>query len=285
MTPPSRADGQPHLSREDLSWFCAFLYARTGMQFGESKRYYIERRLHDRLRTTASPSFASYFSLLRADPAEAASVVDAFTVNETYFYREEHQFRCLSQDLLPYITGRKTPGDKVRIWSQPCSTGEEAYSIAIWLLENWPMVDAYNVEIVGSDIDGAALAAAKAGRYGPRALGRLSEGMQNAYFGPSRRNARTIIEDLRESVIFTAANLMDRASMTANGVFDVIFCRNVLIYFDDASRARAADNLYACLAPGGFICLGHTESMSRIDDRYTVRRFADAIVYQRPEAG
>jgi len=276
-------DALPHLTPEELRWFCEFLYARTGMLFGESKRYYIERRLGDRLRITASATFAGYFARLRADPAEAARVIEAFTINETYFYREDHQLRCLSQDLLPEISSRKSPGDKIRIWSQPCSTGEEAYSIAIWLLENWAMVDAYNVEIVGSDIDGAALAAAQAGRYGARSLARLPAAAQEAYFEPARRGARTLIEDLRESVIFTEANLVDRASMAANGAFEVIFCRNVLIYFDDASRARAADNLFASLAPGGFICLGHTESMSRIDDRFQMRRFADAIVYQRPE--
>ena len=268
-----------------VRWFCEFLYQRTGMQFGETKRYYIERRLHDRLGVTGSATFASYFMLLRADPTEAARGADAFTINETYFYREEHQLRCLSQDILPEIVRRKGPGDKIRIWSQPCSTGEEAYSIAIWLLENWPMVDAYNVEIVGSDIDATALAMAHAGRYGVRSLSRLPEPLIDRYFDPPRRAHRAIIQDLAESVIFTEANLIDRTSMTAHGVFEVIFCRNVLIYFDDASRLRAAENLYACLAPGGFLCLGHTESMSRIDERFRMRRFDDAIVYQRPEAG
>ena len=155
---------------------------RTGIQLGESKRYYIERRLFARLAATGSASFPHYFILLRSEPEEVVRVVDAFTVNETYFYREDHQFRCLSQDLLPEIVQRKAPGDRVRIWSQPCSTGEEAYSIAIWLLENWRMVDAYNVEIVGSDIDATALAAARAGRYGERALARLPKALVEAYF-------------------------------------------------------------------------------------------------------
>jgi len=94
-----------------------------------------------------------------------------------------------------------------------------------------------------------------------------------------------IVEDLRQSVQFTTANLMDPAETRQHGIFDVIFCRNVLIYFDDASRRLAAENLFACLAPGGFICLGHTESMSRISPLFEVRHFADAIVYQRPRGG
>jgi chemotaxis protein methyltransferase CheR len=253
------------------------------MQFGEAKRYYIERRLYNRLDATTSLSFASYFALLRANPNEAANVVDAFTINETYFYREDHQFRCLSQELLPEIARDKQAGDRIRIWSQPCSTGEEAYSIAIWLLENWPMVDAYNIEIVGSDIDATALALARAGRYGSRSLGRLPEKARDVYFDSMPGGELTIIKDLRESVAFTEANLVDRASMAANGLFDVIFCRNVLIYFDDAARARAVENLYACLSPGGFVCLGHSESMSRIDKRFIARRFSNAVVYQRPE--
>ena len=272
----------PRLSPDDLRRFCDFLYARTGMMFGESKRYYIERRLFDRMRIRDTSNFAAYFAVLRADPAEAETVVDNFTINETYFYREDHQLRCLSQDILPEIVRTKRPGDKVRIWSQPCSTGEEAYSIAIWLLENWPLVDAYNIEIVGSDIDATALATARAGRYSARSLSRLPELVQSDYFEPAKRGGRAIIQDLKESVTFTQANLIDRTSMIAQGAFEVIFCRNVLIYFDDSSRERAAANLFDCLTPGGFLCLGHSESMSRIDARFETRRFESAIVYQRP---
>lgn len=269
------------LSHDQLSWFCEFLKGRTGMLFGANKRYYIERRLHDRLRATGLATFDAYFACLAADPVEAAAVVDAFTVNETYFYREEHQFRCLTQDLLPAIAARKIPGDKIRIWSIPCSTGEEPYSIAIWLLENWPMVDAYNVEIVGSDIDSTALRAARAGRYGQRSLAKLPQPLVDAYFEPAGQGEWAIIPDLRESVIFTPANLIDRASMLANGAFDVIFCRNVLIYFDDPARIQGADNLYAAMAPGSYLCLGHTESMARIDERFEPKRFPHAIVYAR----
>jgi len=272
-----------HLAAEDLQRFCEFLYNRVGIQLGESKRYFIERRLFDRFAKTDSPDFSHYFQRLRSDPAEAAAAISAFTVSETYFNREDHQFHCLTESILPEVIAGKRPGDKIRLWSLPCSTGEEPYSLSIWLLENWRLVDAYHVEIVGSDVDTAALAAARAGRYGPRSLSRLSPEIIRDYFDPPHHGIRPIIEDLRESVIFTAANLVDAASMRANGVFDVIFCRNVLIYFDDTSRARAAGNLWSCLRPGGFICLGHTESMSRMNDQFELRRFPRAIVYQRPE--
>ncbi|WP_374471168.1 protein-glutamate O-methyltransferase CheR [Phenylobacterium sp.] len=273
------------LNPAELERFCDYLYQRTGMVYGEAKRYYIERRVADRMRATGEPRFSDYFHRLRTEPAELEAMINAFTVNETYFYREDHQLRALSRSILPAIARTKGPGDKIRIWSVPCSTGEEPYSIAIWLLENWPMVDAYNVEIVGSDIDTGALEAARRGRYGERALARLPADVADRYFEPAEDGEREIIEDLKESVRFTPANLIEGSTLAGQGPFEVIFCRNVLIYFDDAARARAADNLFTALAPGGFICLGHTESMARINDRFRPCRFEDAVVYQRPEDG
>ena len=227
-------------------------------------------------------SFAAYFAALRLDHGEVEALINAITVNETYFFREAHQLACLAGSILPEIVARRGPGDLVRLWSVPCSTGEEPYSLALWLLENWPLVDAYNVEIVGSDIDTRAIEAARAGVYGERSTARLPPAVLRSYFEAASGTARRLIADLRESVTFTAANLVDPASMAGQGRFDVVFCRNVLIYFDEASRLAAADNLFRALNPGGFLCLGHTESMARICDRFVVRRLPEAIVYQRP---
>ena len=146
-------------------------------------------------------------------------------------------------------------------------------------------MDAYDVEIIGSDIDTRALEAASAGIFGKRALMRLTPDLIAKYFVQLDDERWQILEDLRGSVRFTAANIVETAETRPHGQFDVIFCRNMLIYFDDASRRRAAENLYENLAPGGFICLGHTESMSRISPLFQARRFADAIVYQRPREG
>ena len=280
---PMGGAGAP-LTGEELQRLCDFLYRRTGMSYGESKRYYIERRVAQRIAMSGAASFPDYMALLRASPSEAGRLVNSFTVNETYFYREEHQLRCLGRSILPEIVARRGPGDLVRIWSNPCSTGEEPYSIAIWLLENWPMVDAYNIDIAGSDIDGDVVRAAMEGRYGDRALARLPADLVARYFGPREDGQRRIIDDLRESVRFGTANLIDPPGMAAEGRFDVVFCRNVLIYFDEASRRAAAETLFDALAPGGFLLLGHTESMTRISERFLVRRFEDAVVYQRPGA-
>jgi chemotaxis protein methyltransferase CheR len=274
------------LTGDELQRLCEFLYRRTGMVFTEAKRYYVQRRASERMEATGEGSFAGYFARLRADSGgEIEQIINAFTVNETYFFREDHQLRCLSRDILPERVAAKRRGEAIRIWSAPCSTGEEPYSVALWLLENWPDVDAYDIEIVGSDIDTRALEAAQAGVFGRRALMRLSPELVAKYFAPDGPGRWRILDDLRDSVRFTSVNLVEPASTRAHGSFDVIFCRNVLIYFDDASRRVAAENLYDALVPGGYICLGHTESMSRISPLFEVRRHADAIVYQRPTEG
>ena len=276
----------PALSEEEFRRLCDFLYRRTGMVFTEAKRYYVERRVVERMLGTGAKSFASYFARLRNDiDAEVEQFVNAFTVNETYFYREDHQLRCLTKDLLADRLRGRPAGQPIRIWSVPCSTGEEPYSIAIWLLENWPLVDRYEIEILGSDIDTRVLDSARSGVFGKRALMRLSPYLIEKYFVGNGLDEWKILDDLRESVQFTQANIVESRETRPYGRFDVIFCRNVLIYFDDASRRTAAENLYENLAPGGYICLGHTESMSRISSLFEVRRFADAIVYQRPAEG
>jgi chemotaxis protein methyltransferase CheR len=285
-TPAQVVPDYPALTEEEFRRLCEYLYRHSGMIFTEAKRYYVERRVNDRMAATGAHSFASYFGLLRLNAqGENEHFVNALTVNETYFYREEHQLQCLSHDLLRERIATKRGGDAIRIWSVPCSTGEEPYSLAIWLLENWPQVDDFEIEIVGSDIDTRVLQQAQAGIFGKRALMRLPPDLVKKYFTALLDDTWQILDDLRNSVRFSTANIVEPDEMRAHGRFDVIFCRNVLIYFDDASRREAAENLYENLLPGGFICLGHTESMSRISPLFEVRRFADAIVYQRPIGG
>lgn len=270
------------LSSEELLRLCDYLYRLSGISYDETKRFYIERRVAERMAHTSSSSFDSYMALLRSGSGEAEHLINIFTVNETYFYREDHQLRCLTQDILPEVIRGKVPGDLVRIWCVPCSTGEEPYSVAIWLLENWHLVDAYHIDIVGSDIDTRVLAAARRGQYGARALSRLPAALRKTYFSTSATGVTEIIPDLRESVTFTQVNLLDPWGVSDQGPFDIIFCRNVLIYFDDASRLAAVNNLSNALKGNGFICLGHSESMSRISLEFSARHFKDAIVYQRP---
>ncbi len=283
MAGPDGTTSPPqHLSPADFRRVTELLYRWTGMIFRDNKRYYIERRVAGRVLSRTGGDQRHYLALLAGDAEERQALINACTINETYFFREDYQLSALGDDLLPRIVADRRPGDLIRIWSLPCSTGEEAYSIAIWLLENWRLVDAYHVEIVGSDIDTDVLNQARDGRFGARALGRLDPALVNRYFEAEHRNRRRIVEDLRDSVQFSAVNIVDRASVAAQGRFDVILCRNLLIYFDEASRAKAAAHLFDALNPGGFLCLGHSESMTRTDERFAQARLADAIVYQRP---
>jgi chemotaxis protein methyltransferase CheR len=277
-------DALPPITEDEFRRLADFLYRRTGMVFTETKRYYVERRISERIVATSSHSFAGYFAYLRSEVRdEVEHLINAFTVNETYFYREDHQLACLSADLLKERVIAKRPGDTIRIWSVPCSTGEEPYSIAIWLLENWKDVDNYDIEIVGSDIDTRVLEAAAEGIFGKRALMRLTPQLIDRYFHGLDDERWQILDDLRQSVRFSRVNLIETKETRPQGRFDVIFCRNVLIYFDDESRRIAAENLYDNLLPGGFICLGHTESMSRISPLFEVCRYSGAIVYRRPQ--
>ncbi|PIF89712.1 chemotaxis protein methyltransferase CheR [Acidovorax sp. 62] len=272
----------PTLSDEDFDKFREFFYRKTGIQFEASKRYFVDKRLLDRMAATDSASFRAYFTMLRfqASGEELQSLTNLMTVNETYFFREEYQFRCLVNSLLPDLIARKKDKAPLRIWVLPSSSGEEAYSIAICLLERWALLNEYDIEIVASDIDTHILAAARAGLYSPRAVAQMPASYLQKYFRHTSAGYQ-LIDDVRSSVEFTRVNLSDRADTRGYRDFDVVFCRNLLIYFDDVSRKAAAETFYDAMKPGGFICLGHSESMSRISSLYRVRKFPEAIVYQK----
>ena len=199
--------------------------------------------------------------------------------NLTSFFREDHHFHALKDDLKPFV------GKPVRIWCCAASTGEEPYSIAMHLLEKWPGIDAHDVEILSSDIDTQVLDAAQRGVYSARSIANLPKSWLDKYFTRRGEHEWVISRDLVAAVEFSRVNLSDPADTRRFRDIDLIFCRNLLIYFDDQSRRAAAEAMYDALRPGGFVCLGHSESMSRISALYRVRRFADAMVYQKPLNG
>jgi chemotaxis protein methyltransferase CheR len=283
MTATRAAHDATGITEAEYQKFCEYFYRRTGISFGDNKQYFVDKRLLDRMRATGCASFDDYFARLRLHDAhgEIERLTNLLTINETYFYREDHQFDCLSASLLPELTARRRRGDRVRIWSMPCSTGEEPYSIAIHLLENWDRVDDFDIEIIASDIDTRVLSAAADGIYDARALHRLPRELVKRYFRAEGADRFRLIEAIRGAVRFTQVNASDTAAMRAFGMIDVIFCRNMLIYFDDKSRRQTVESFYDSLVDGGFICLGHSESMSRISPLFRVRSFPQAIVYQK----
>jgi chemotaxis protein methyltransferase CheR len=289
MHPEKPPAPQIRITDPEFRRFRDFFYRRTGIVFSDAQRTYVDRHLTDCIVAAGSRGFLDHFARLLVESAEMERLISSFTVNETYFYREDYQLRCLTSSLLDLITARKRPGQPIRIWSIPCSTGEEPYSIAIWLLENWSQVDAWDIEIVGSDIDSRVLKAAEAGIYSERSLMRLPRQLVAKYFtviaNGDYQGDYQIDDELRGSVRFSRVNVIDQGDTSRWRDIDVVFCRNMLIYFDEVSRRTAANNLYDSMVPGGFICLGHTESMSRISPLFQVCRFADAVVYQKPGEG
>jgi chemotaxis protein methyltransferase CheR len=273
----------PAISAEEFQKFREFFYRKTGIRYKTSSRYYVDKRILERIEATQSGDFRKYFVLLRfqASCEELQILTNRMTVNETYFLREEFQFECLVNSLLPEIIARKTDSRPIRIWSIPSSSGEEPYSIALYLLERWAGIDDWDVEIISSDIDTGILHKARIGRYSDRAVQYVPALWLKKYFIPLGDEYQ-ICESLRQSVGFTQVNLASPADTRAYRGFDIIFCRNLLIYFDDLSRKAAAETFYDALNAGGYLCLGHSESMSRISSLYQVRKFVEAILYQKP---
>jgi chemotaxis protein methyltransferase CheR len=273
------------ISLEEFQKFREFFYRKTGIQFDDNKRYFVDKRLIERIEATQSDTFRNYFTTLRFQTSgeELQQLTNLMTVNETYFFREDYQFKCLVESMLPAVCAQKKPGARLRIWSIPSSSGEEPYSIAIYLIEHWPQISEWDVELVSSDIDTNILQKARQGVYSPRSVQHVSPLLLDRYFKRQKSGDFQICNDLRDSVEFTRVNLSEVSDTRSYRNFDIIFCRNLLIYFDDLSRRKAAEVFYDALNPGGFVCLGHSESMSRITSLFSVRKFPEAIVYQKPE--
>jgi len=272
----------PSITTDDFLKFREFFYRRTGISFEPSKRYFVDKRLLERIEATRTGNFRAYFTLLRfqASGEEIEQLTNLMTVNETYFLREEYQFKCLVDSILPEIVRRRTGSTPIRIWCIPSSSGEEPYSVAMYLLETWSGIREWDVEIISSDIDTGILRRARAGRYSARSVQYVPPRWLARYF-KSVGDEYQLSDDLRQAVEFTRVNLAEPADTLNYRNFDVIFCRNLLIYFDDQSRQTAAETFYEALNPGGYVCLGHSESMSRISSLFEVRKFPEAIVYRK----
>lgn len=274
----------PVLSPGEFHRFKDFFYRKTGICFEENKRYFVEKRLLERMQRTGHEDFRGYFTFLRfeAHGKELQELTNLLTVNETYFFREEYQLRCMVDNVMDEIAKGTRGTQPIRIWSMPCSTGEEPYSIAIYLLEHWPKINSVDVEIIATDIDTNVLERCKEGVYSKRSIQNLPKHLLSKYFTKLSSGEYQLGKHLRQAVSFRRANLFEPGLHHAYSGIDLIFCRNLLIYFDDNSRRAAAQTFYDALNPGGFIFLGHSESMSRICSLYQVRQFSETLAYQKP---
>jgi chemotaxis protein methyltransferase CheR len=276
------------LSDIEFEKFREYFYKRTGINFTPAKRYFVDKRIETCIRNSGFRNFAGWYATLRlGDRTELLQdLINQLTVNETYFLREDYQFDSLLSTVLPKVLagrrGRNRMAGAVKILSLPCSTGEEPYSIALRLLEEWDQIDHVDVEIHGADIDSAVLDRAQHAVYGERSLQRVPKNWVAKYFTRIGTGRYQLDRAIRDAVTLHNVNVCDTPAVRAFQDFDVIFCRNVLIYFDEISSRRAAENLYGALRPGGFLFLGHSESMSRISPIFTPVRLPEGLIYQRP---
>ena len=261
-----------------------YIYRKSGIFLVEDKHFakvktFVERRSSE----VGVSSFRKYFFKLRFEDAggtEFQELMNAITVNETYFFREENQFDALATDIMPELHKLRPAGETLRILSAPSSTGEEPYSIVIKLLEEDNVINERDIEIVGIDIDSTVIDKARAGRFSDRSVHAIPKGIYAKYF---KKNGliNNFSEDLKGAVDFRVVNIFDKAQIRKLGKFDVIFSRNMLIYFDDASRKEVAMTFYDLLKPDGYVLLGHAEYMSRIVSVYTAKKINDTLVYQK----
>jgi len=272
------------VSEENFSKISEFIYRKSGIFLEYDKHYTkIETLIEKRADILNLENFRKYFFHLRFDDSdghEFQELMNGVTVNETYFYREKNQFEVLSTYILPELNRLKRAGEPIRILSSPCSTGEEPYSIVLHILEEAKVLEERDIEIVALDIDSTVIDKAKKGFFSERSIHAVPKNVLNSFFSKKSLGYQ-LSEDLLGAVDFKVANVFDKAKMRSLGKFDVIFSRNMLIYFDDASRKEVAMTFYDMVNPGGYVMLGHAEYMSRIVSVFKAKKVNDSLIYQR----
>jgi chemotaxis protein methyltransferase CheR len=264
------------------------IHEKFGLYFDENQRPSLRSRLQNRLASRGLRSFEDYFHDLRFGPdraEELQSMVSHLTNNETYFYRELPQLKVFADHVLPQIKERKArAGERtLRVLSAGCSTGEEAYTLAMIVFDSGHFFWNWDVEVTGLDVDQAALDKARKGVYQHNSFRGLAPELKTRHFTTVGTSAQ-VKEPIRRLVTFRRGNLVEPASFEGLAPLDAIFCRNVLIYFSDAMILRAVRIFRNILAPGGYLCLGHAESLSRITDLFQPVRFQGAMAYQASAA-
>ncbi|MHB1011867.1 MAG: CheR family methyltransferase [Desulfobacteria bacterium] len=254
-----------------------YIYDQTGIFVPDSKKYFLENRLSHRILEKKLSSFDEYLLFLRTSGnGELRNLYDAVTTNETYFFREPHQFDVFTNHILPRVLERNRSRG-IKVWSAACSTGEEPYTIAAILRETSPGVQA---KVFGSDISDAALESARKGIYSTYATRIIPPHYQKKYFR-GRGDSFELDEGIRNSVKFLNINLIDEKQVRAIRDADVIFCRNVLIYFDDKSKRKAVSLMYDALAPDGFLLVGTSESLHNVTRALKPTVIDKVVIYRK----
>lgn len=274
------------MSDEEFRLFRDCIYNHCGIYFDDESKYLLEKRLARRLTTLSLPSYRDYYHFLkynRKKDQELMDIMDVLTTNETYFFRETYQLKAFTDEIIPELIKVKSArGDRsLRIWSAGCSTGEEPYTIAMLML-GIKELHGWEIEIIGTDISQRVLQLARRGIYGKSSFRTTDEVYLNRFFREQDDGYR-INDEVRGLVNISHLNLFDTHRMIMLGKMDLIFCRNVIIYFDIAAKKRVVESFHNSLRDGGFLLLGHSESLMNITTMFTLRHFKNDMIYQKPE--
>ena len=277
------------LERREFELLRDMIYEKAGIMFEDRKRIFIQTRLARRLPEVGCADAREYYRYLRyQDPSgeEWQALIDSVTTNETYFFREFPQLMCFADQALPDIADSKRAISDytLNVWSAACSTGDEPYTLAIILKACLDDFHKWRIKLDATDIDSKVLASARRASYSSRGVKDVPEEYLSQYF-QTRLGQYQVVDEIRNMVKFSQVNLMDSSAMRRYRNYDFIFCRNVLIYFDDASRKQVLSSFYDALAPGGYIFLGHSESVGRISAAFEMVRLGEDIAYRKPLDG
>lgn len=249
------------LDKKTFNKFAQLIYDRCGITLGEKKEALVQARVGKRMRALSVTDFNEYYELVEKDASgtEVTALLDAISTNVTHFFREPRHFELLGQLVQKW---EKEGRSHLRIWCAASSTGEEPYSLAITLQEN--LQNLRDVKILATDISTRVLEKARLGQYEERHLETVPRPYQLKYFTKEQKNGQIVYQvkpDLRRMLTFGSLNL-SKPPFPLKGPLDVVFCRNVMIYFDNQIRTRLLDNVYTLLRPGGYLMVGHAESLS-----------------------
>lgn len=274
------------LTDEEFRLLAAFIYDHAGLYFDGGSRFLLESRLQNRLKEHHFDSFLKYYHYLLYHQdrlAELNRMIDIVTTNETYFYRERNQLDAFAEEILPEMAQRNSGKKSLRIWSAGCSTGEEPYTLAILCSESGLFDDSWQVDIIGTDISQRVLKTARKAVFSQSSFRATDGEAIDRYFDRTEDGKYSLDDSIRNMVHFGHLNLMDEKMMGLIRECDIIMCRNVIIYFDQNAKARAINSFYRKLVPGGYLLLGHSESLMNITTVFKLKHLTRVMVYQKPE--
>jgi len=261
------------------------IYEKTGISFAENKTYLLENRLKRRLEDCGCSNFEEYYYLLKYDPRRSRELIhlyNSITTNETSFFRDAVQIKAFYDDVLPLVAKQnKEKGiNEIKVWSAASSTGEEAYTMAMQMVNQKLPQLGFRIDIAASDLSEQVVETAKKGIYGKNAVRNVPPEYMSRYFS-NGGDTYEVLPEIRKMVRFSNMNLMDSARMRSMRNVDIILCRNVLIYFDEKAKKTVISNLYDSLRPGGYLFIGYSESLHNISRSFKLEHFNRALVYKK----